>query len=74
MQSSEGSNDYMAKDREVRLRAQKKYDEAHKDDYKAYYFKCNKSTEAEIIDWLDAMPNKQGYIKQLIRDDMRSGK
>ena len=59
----------MAKDREVRLRAQKKYDEAHRNDYKAYYIMCNKVTDADIIEHLDSMDNKQGYIKDLIRKD-----
>ena len=62
----------MAKDREVRLRAQKKYDDVHRDNYKTYLVKCNKATEADIIDRLDAVDNKQGYIKDLIRKDIRS--
>lgn len=27
-------------------------------------------SEAEIAEWLDAQPNKQGYVKRLIREDM----
>lgn len=61
-----------SKDRGARLSSQKKYDEAHRDNYKTYLVKCNKATEADIIDRLDAVDNKQGYIKDLIRKDIRS--
>ena len=60
----------MAKSREVRLRAQKKYDDAHKADYKAYYFKCHREHDADIIEHLDALENKQGFIKDLIRHEI----
>lgn len=32
--------------------------------------KLNKKYDADIIDKLDTVGNKQGYIKQLIRDDI----
>jgi hypothetical protein len=60
----------MATDREARLRAQKKYDEAHKGDYKTYIFKCNKIADRDIINHLETKANKQGYIKELIRRNM----
>jgi hypothetical protein len=34
--------------------------------------KLNKKTDADILDRLDAVPNKQGYIKGLIRDDIEN--
>lgn len=34
--------------------------------------KLNKKTDADILNRLDAVPNKQGYIKGLIRDDMKN--
>lgn len=34
------------------------------------YLKLNRKTDADIIAWLDAIPNKQGYIKALIRHDI----
>lgn len=34
--------------------------------------KLNKKTDADILDRLDAVPNKQGYIKGLIRSDMET--
>lgn len=41
-----------------------KYDKAH---CKGFYMKLNKKTDADIIAVLEAEPNKQGYIKGLIR-------
>ncbi len=32
---------------------------------------CFTSTEKDIIDKLDSVPNKAGYIKSLIRADMK---
>jgi len=31
----------------------------------------NIKTDEDILVWLDQQNNKQGYLKQLIRDDMR---
>lgn len=31
----------------------------------------NRNTDADIIEKLESEPNKSGYIKQLIRDDIR---
>ena len=31
----------------------------------------NKATDADVIEWLEQQENMQGYIKKLIRDDMR---
>lgn len=33
-----------------------------------YGIKLNVKNDADIIEWLDRCENKQGYIKQLIRD------
>lgn len=30
--------------------------------------------ERDILEWLGAQPNKAGYIKRLIREDMERGK
>ena len=32
--------------------------------------KFNRNTDADILEALDAQPNRQGYIKRLIRDDI----
>jgi len=34
----------------------------------------NTKTETEIIDWLNAQPNKSGYIKSLVRADIAKAK
>lgn len=34
------------------------------------YLKLNKKHDADVIDKLNSVGNKQGYIKQLIRDDI----
>ena len=52
---------------EARKRAQMKYNKEHT---KQVTLRLNKRTEADIIDWLERIPNKQGYIKALIRLDM----
>lgn len=51
---------------------QKKYqDEWSKKNTKGIYIKLCKSTDADILSWLEDQGNKQGYIKELIRADMR---
>ena len=37
-------------------------------------FKCcfNKETDADILQRLETVGNKQGYIKKLIRDDIKN--
>lgn len=39
-----------------------------------YGIQFNKNTESELIDHLQRQPNKQGYIKGLIRQDMEGRK
>lgn len=34
-------------------------------------FKFNNSTDEDILTFLSTLPNKQGYIKELIRQDMK---
>lgn len=53
---------------EAQKRAQAKYDKANT---KQVMLKLNKTTDADILEVLDQTPNVQGYIKQLIRDDIR---
>lgn len=59
---------------EAALRAQKKYDTSHKDDYKTYNLKFSKKADAEIIFRLDTVPNKIDYIRELIKKDIEGGK
>lgn len=46
---------------------QAKYDSTHTRQVK---LKLNIETDADILDYLDRQPSKQGYIKALIRADM----
>lgn len=61
----------MAKSSEAALRAVKKYDEAHKADFKSVYMKLNKEKDSDILEKLSSVGNVQGYIKSLIRADMQ---
>ena len=40
---------------------------------KQFKMKLNLKTDADIIEWLDNQPNKQGKIKELIREDIKRG-
>lgn len=55
------------KNKETQRKAQ---DAWSKKNTKGLYLKLNKSTDADIISWLSGIPNKQGYIKELIRNDI----
>lgn len=54
---------------DAQKRAVKKYDAANT---KRLLLKFNLGTDKDILDKLDAVPNKQGYIKQLIREDIKN--
>ncbi len=53
---------------EALKRAVRKYDDANTT---KVFLKFNDRTDADIIAWLKEVGNKQGYIKQLIREDMK---
>ena len=53
---------------EAQKRATLKYDEKYA---KQVALKLNTKTDADIFCRLDEVGNKQGYIKQLIRDDIK---
>lgn len=50
---------------EAQLRAGKKYDAKNT---RQIMMKLNLKTDADILQWLDAQDNKQGAIKEAIRD------
>lgn len=50
--------------------AQAKYD---KEKTRRYVVKVMQTTEQDIIKKLDSVPNKSGYIKSLIRADIKKG-
>ena len=58
----------MAQETEAQKRARLKYEAKNTVQVK---MKLNTNTDADILKKLDSVPNKQGYIKQLIRDDLK---
>jgi hypothetical protein len=50
---------------------QEKYDKEHTT---KLTMKLNKNTDKDILDKLNTVPSKQGYIKSLIRADIAEGK
>ena len=53
---------------EAQKRAMAKYDKAHTKQIK---LKLNLETDRDIIEALEQVDNKQGYIKELIRKDIK---
>ena len=51
----------------AQAKASARYDAQHT---KQVMLKLNTKTDADILKRLDSLPNKQGYIKELIRKDM----
>lgn len=56
---------------EAKKRANAKYDAKHT---VQVHLKLNTKTDADIIQKLDEIENKQGYIKGLIREDIKNDK
>lgn len=54
--------------RKSAIEAQARYDREHT---KQFHLKLNIRTDSDIIEKLDGADNKQGYIKRLIREDMK---
>lgn len=42
-----------------------------KENIRQIRLKINRKTEPELIEWIEQQDNIQGYIKQLIREDMK---
>lgn len=51
----------------AQIQAQAKYD---KENTKSIHLKFNTKSDADILEKLDAVDSKQGYIKELIRKDL----
>ena len=56
---------------EAQKRAQKKWDEANRTNRRSIRLNLNRQTDADIIERLEKEPNIQGYIKALIRSDLK---
>lgn len=59
----------MNENRERKETPQSRYDKAHRIQIA---LNLNRGTDADILKKLSSVPNKQGYIKQLIRADLRA--
>lgn len=55
----------------AQLKASAKYDKANT---KGIYLKLNRTTDADIIEYLGSMDNVQGFIKNLIRSYITQNK
>jgi hypothetical protein len=55
----------------AQLQAQARYDKANT---KGLYLKFNLTTDADIIEYLKGVDNIQGYIKSLIRSNIKAPK
>lgn len=53
---------------EAQKKASERYDKANT---KLVVLKLNKKTDCDVLDRLDEVPSKQGYIKKLVRDDIK---
>lgn len=56
---------------DAQRRASRKYDQANT---KNYPIKINRKTESEIFNHLERCENVNGYIKELIKQDMKNAK
>lgn len=52
---------------EAQIKAQKKYDA---ENTRQVHLKLNRRTDSDVLEKLDNVPSKQGYIKDLIRADL----
>lgn len=55
---------------EAQLKASYKYD---KENTRQVHLKLNRRTDGDVLEKLDSVPSKQGYIKELIRADIERG-
>lgn len=53
---------------EAQIKAQKKYDA---ENTRQFHLKLNRRTDEDVLEKLDSVANKQGYIKELIRADLK---
>ena len=51
----------------AQIKAQAKYDAANT---RQLHLKLNRRTDWDVLEKLDSVPSKQGYIKKLIRADL----
>ena len=52
---------------DAQIKAQAKYDA---ENTRQVHLKLNRNTDKDVLEKLDEVPSKQGYIKRLIREDL----
>ena len=58
---------------DAQKRAQQKYDRGNRGKFKVMTLKFNKELDADVLEKLANVSNMQGYIKELIRKDIKGG-
>lgn len=58
---------------DAQKKAQKKYDIQNREKFRFLHLKLNKETDSDILDKLNTVDSMQGYIKDLIRRDLKGG-
>lgn len=59
--------------RAARLKAQKKYDESHRGEYRHFDVKCHREKDKDVIEYVEKIENKSGFFKELVREKMAGG-
>lgn len=57
---------------DAQKKAQEKYDKANRSKFRMFSFKLNRETDADVIAKLKTVDSMQGYIKELIRNDIQA--
>lgn len=52
---------------DAQIKAQRRYDA---ENTRQVHLKLNRRTDGDVLERLDSVPSKQGYIKRLIREDL----
>lgn len=60
----------MTEDELKKMKQKQQIDQWQKEHIKRVVVKLNKESDKDILDYLDSLPNVQGYIKSLIRKDI----
>lgn len=60
----------MTEDELKKMKQKQQIDQWQKEHIKRVVVKLNKESDKDILDYLDSLPNVQGYIKSLVRKDI----
>lgn len=60
--------------RKVSIKQTAKSIEYHKENIKQINFALNRVYDQDIIEYLETVENRNAYLKQLVRDDMKRSK